>query len=205
MSLIAFAFVDGAYLRQRADEAQLPWVDPHGLAQRICASGLLITAGDEERGSGSGVVLHRVTYYDALADRDEDVPEELKSFWDQVELLPDTHLGFGSVRGIMSDKPRQKGVDTLISVDMVVGAFAKLFDMAILIAGDADFVPALREVGRRGLRTVVAAVPGKGLAADLRRCADRFVPIAPSASPLFPRLVGKEPHEGRTWGRGKPK
>src|SRR5207253_5397539 len=74
------------------------------------------------------------------------------------ELLPDTHLGFGSLRGGTGKKPpRQKGVDTLIAVDMLVGAFEKLFSVAILAAGDADFVSVVLEVRRRGVMVIVTA------------------------------------------------
>lgn len=43
-------------------------------------------------------------------------------------------------------KLKQKGVDILISVDMVIKAFLNHYDVAILIAGDRDFVPAVRAV-----------------------------------------------------------
>jgi uncharacterized LabA/DUF88 family protein len=92
--------------------------------------------------------------------------------------LNDTELGFASVRGGTRKRPpRQKGVDTLIAVDMLVGAFTQLFSVAILVAGEADFVPVVNEVKRRGVMIVVAAANDGSLSDDLRRAADRFYSI----------------------------
>ena len=90
-------------------------------------------------------------------------------------MQPDMHLGFGALRGLKR-KARQKGVDAQIAVDMLVGAFSGLFDVAVLIAGDADFVPVVEEVKRRGVMVAVAA-SASSLAEDLLRVADRHVPI----------------------------
>ena len=76
---------------------------------------------------------------------------------------------------------------------MIVGAFTEVYDLAVLVAGDADFVPVLDEVRRRGASVVVVAHKAS-LADDLLRAADRFVPIVTEAdriddfSPLAVRL-----------------
>jgi uncharacterized LabA/DUF88 family protein len=113
-----------------------------------------------------------------------------------VELLADTHLGFGFLRGNRPERLRQKGVDTLLAVDMLVGAVDKLFQIAILVSGDADFIPVVREVSRRGVLIVIAAEVSS-VSEDLRRCADRFVPIGPRVPSWFPPLQIDE----RTWGK----
>ena len=73
-------------------------------------------------------------------------------------------------------KARQKGVDTLIAVDMLVGAFSGLFDVAVLVAGDADFIPVVEEVRRRGAMVAVAGV-STSVSGDLRRVADRYIEL----------------------------
>jgi uncharacterized LabA/DUF88 family protein len=79
-----------------------------------------------------------------------------------------------------SKKPRrQKGVDVLLAVDLVVGAFTRIFDVAILVAGDADFLPAVQEARRRGISVVLAAFP-KTMSADLRAEVDRFADLTDS-------------------------
>ena len=92
----------------------------------------------------------------------------------------------GVVRGGTKRRPpRQKGVDTLVAVDMLVGAFTQLFSVAVLLAGDADFVPVVNEVRRRGVMVVVAG-ERKSIADDLVRAADRFVEIDPNGT--FPPM-----------------
>jgi uncharacterized LabA/DUF88 family protein len=92
-----------------------------------------------------------------------------------VELLDDVQLGFGGLRGL-AKKVRQKGVDTLIAVDMVVGAFSGVFDIAILVAGDADFVPVVEGVKKHGVMVTDVAT-SRTLSDELRRGADRYVEI----------------------------
>jgi len=108
--------------------------------------------------------------------------------------LPDPEIGFGALRG----RPRrQKQVVGLIAVDMMVGAFTNLFQVAILVAGDSDFVPVVNEVRRRGVMVVVAGVP-ESLAEELKRAADRVWPIQPMGTPEqteFPSLR----HEDKSW------
>ena len=65
----------------------------------------------------ANALLGRVTYYDGLPDDGEKSPHE--KYWSAIELLPDVHLGFGSLKGT-GRKVKQKGVDTLIAVDMLV-------------------------------------------------------------------------------------
>ena len=176
MAYHAYAFVDGAYLRAVAKRLGSPLVNPHSLLINAVHHDIIQDWCSKPFGK-PGVVLARVTYYDGIPDNEADVSDNLKDYWSQVELLEDTDLGFGSVRGGTKKKPkRQKGVDTLIAVDMLVGAFNQLFPIAILAAGDSDFVPVVTEVRRRGAMVAVLAEEGS-LADALRRAADRFVPI----------------------------
>jgi uncharacterized LabA/DUF88 family protein len=50
----------------------------------------------------------------------------------------------------------EKGVDVCIATKLVKGAMGNLYDVAILLSGDQDFVPALEEVRQEGKRVVVA-------------------------------------------------
>jgi uncharacterized LabA/DUF88 family protein len=192
----AHCFVDGAYLRRLADDAQTSWVNPRVLANNIVISEEIQTWGRSYRDRADASVLTRVVYYDARPDDDSSLSPKLREYWEAVELLPDTELGFGSLRGgIKKGTPRQKGVDTLIAVDMLVGAFTKIFSIAVLIAGDGDFVPVVNEVRRRGVMVVVAA--DDRVSDDLRRAADRFFRIGPGLeASRFPSLSVN----GKSWG-----
>lgn len=188
----AYGFIDGAYLRKLAEEAAVPLLDPKNVLH-VTLSGAMADFYDP--GSSDMVQLGRVVYYDAQSEDDSETPQSLRDYWSALELLPDTHLGFGWLRGKTRKTPRrQKAVDTLIAVDMLVGAFNELFPVAVLVAGDADYVPVIHEVKRLGVLTVVAAAPNS-IADELKRAADRFWAISPQLSFPYQSLgVG-----GRNW------
>ncbi|HJP95747.1 MAG TPA: NYN domain-containing protein [Candidatus Saccharimonadales bacterium] len=194
MPYIAYGFVDGGYLRKLAENVRKPLVSPRRLVDRVVLSPN-IQSWCSDPMTHRNVALARVIYYDARPDDDSEVEQDIKDYWDAIELLQDTELGFGSTRGGTKKRPpRQKGVDTLIAVDMLVGAFTKLFSVAVLVAGDADFVPVVNEVKRRGVMVAVAAAQDS-LSDDLKRAADRFFRIDLLSEADFPALQV----EGRSW------
>lgn len=174
---LAYVFVDGGYLRVLARETTRMLANPLVLANGLVHSTQIQTWA-YNRGVAENAFLGRITYYDALPDDPANQNVEVEKYWKAIELLSDVHLGFGSLRGLKK-KVRQKGVDTLMAVDMLVGAFSSLFDIAILVAGDADFVPVVEEVKRRGIMVAVAGSPGS-MSDDLRRAADRYIEVHPS-------------------------
>lgn len=194
----SYCFVDGGYLRGEAKRVGKPLVNPRSLAILIGFSNLVQQwtsprAEDDlkSRAQSWSVGLARILYYDARPDSENETPPLIEEYWREIENLSDTDVAFGALRG----RPkRQKKVDGLIAVDMLVGAFTALFQVAILIAGDSDFVPVVNEVRRRGVMVVVAGVDGS-LSPELRRAADRVWIIDPNAQGYFPPLH----KEGRVW------
>jgi uncharacterized LabA/DUF88 family protein len=82
----------------------------------------------------------------------------------------------------------QKGVDTIITMDLIRHSPARSYDWALLIAGDRDLVDPVRSVQDEGRRVVVAAPERAGVAIQLRRRADLFVTIdEPSLRTFFKR------------------
>ncbi|MFH1448717.1 MAG: NYN domain-containing protein, partial [Candidatus Micrarchaeota archaeon] len=58
-------------------------------------------------------------------------------------------------------KKKEKGIDVMIAVDMVENAIENRYDCFVLISGDADFIPALELVRKRGKRIFSASLePG---------------------------------------------
>jgi len=51
---------------------------------------------------------------------------------------------------------RQKGVDSLIAIDMLSKAFKKDYDEAILLAGDSDFTEVVKAVKDAGIKVAGA-------------------------------------------------
>lgn len=100
---------------------------------------------------------------------------------EQLEDLADT----AQIRlrlGILRDRPKkggleQKGVDTLLVLDMLQMAQQNAYDIAVLVTGDADFAEAADTVQRLGRQVSVPALEElHGLSKELRQIAD-FVPI----------------------------
>lgn len=55
----------------------------------------------------------------------------------------------------------EKETDVNLAVDMVVGAYEERFDVAMLVAGDTDYVRAIRAVQARGKRVVWCHLPAQ--------------------------------------------
>ena len=69
---------------------------------------------------------------------------------------------------------RSKGVDISLATDLLSHAFRASYDVAVLVAGDGDYVPLVDEVKRLGRLVCVAFFEGTGLSPDLRLRADSF-------------------------------
>ena len=169
---VAHVFIDGGYLRAVGRDNGCAWPNPSALAKKIVASST-VQSWSSNPVNNVNAFLGRATFYDALPENGANA--DLEEYWRTIELQDDMHLGFGALRGLKR-KARQKGVDVQIAVDMPAGAFGGAFDIAVLVAGDADFVPVVEEVKRHGVMVVVAA-ESQSLADDLRRVADRNLEI----------------------------
>ena len=183
---VAHVFIDGGYLRAVGRNQGCAYPNPSELAKRIVA-GPTVQNWSANPSSTVNTFLGRTTFYDALPESGTD--PDLEEYWRTIEVQEDMHLGFGALRGLKR-KARQKGVDVQIAVDMLVGAFGGAYDVAVLLAGDADFVPVVEEVKRRSVMVVVAAEP-TSMADDLRRVADRHVviPIPGDRNAWLPLIV----------------
>lgn len=68
----------------------------------------------------------------------------------------------------------EKGVDVLMAVDLVAGAYEDEYDSAILVSSDTDLIPALQKVRSKGKRVEYVGFsqkPSHGLIthSDIRR------------------------------------
>lgn len=190
MSFRAHAFVDGAYLRTRSEKAGKPLVDPRAVAKLVAYSDEVSTWCASQH-ILQNTVLSRVTYYDATPGGAA-IDARLLEYWGAIARLDDVDLGFATLRGGTVTLPaRRRSVDTLISVDLLAGAIAKLFDVAVLIGGGAEFVPAVNEVRRRGVMVAVGAAADSSLSDELRGAADLCVEFDPAGLPgHFPPIPG---------------
>lgn len=73
---------------------------------------------------------------------------------------------------------RQKGVDTLITLDLVRLAEQGAYSTGFLITGDRDLAEPVRAAQAMGRRIIVAHPDGDWIATELRHLADEVLPIS---------------------------
>lgn len=76
-----------------------------------------------------------------------------------------------------SERYEQKGVDTLIVLDLVRLAQRRAYDTAILICGDRDVAEAVRVAQDEGRRVIIAYPHGAGFSQELRHLADELIEL----------------------------
>jgi uncharacterized LabA/DUF88 family protein len=193
----AHAFVDGGYLRELADKLKVGWINPRVLCEGFVYHTQVQRWGQAGTHTEPNIGLTRIGYYDCAPAEGEQDPADVRGYCRAIEVLPDTELGFGMLRGKVR---RQKRVDTQMAVDVVVGAFTKAFSVAIIISGDEDHVPAIQEIKRLGIFVVVAGSKEvAGMSPELIRAADRFVEIGGLA-----RRATLITEGGESWPKKEP-
>ena len=125
--------------------------------------------------------LIRVYYYNAEVGRREE-PERYKDqqkFFSGVQAIPYTELRLGRLvyNNWPNSPPYEKGVDIQLATDMITHGFKNNYDVAILVAGDNDFVGALQAVKDNGKNVEVALFGKERTSVQLRNVADRVITI----------------------------
>ena len=120
-----------------------------------------------DRVVAQGAVIR--TYYYAAVQGDHPLVEEVEC------ELKDLQVGaprvFKKAQGA-----RSKQVDISLSVDMLVHATRRNYDIAVLVAGDADYIPLVRAVQAEGRGVHLWSV-SSGLAPALVRAVDHHTSI----------------------------
>ncbi len=76
---------------------------------------------------------------------------------------------------------QQKGVDTLIALDMVRLASRSAFETAIVISGDRDLAEVVRTVQDYGIRVLIATPNRASVASEVLQLADNVIDIGQDA------------------------
>jgi len=126
----------------------------------------------------SGRKLVRTYYYNAAvrADADPDRAKQQQRFFDRLQKIPyfDVRLGRLEPRG---NTFVEKGVDVGLAVDMLSMAVRDLYDTAVLVSCDGDYVTAIRAVQDMGKHVEVACFQK---AYHLKAAADKVIPLSTS-------------------------
>jgi uncharacterized LabA/DUF88 family protein len=125
--------------------------------------------------------LVRMYYYNAQVGHKEE-PERYKRqqrFFAEVTAIPYTELRMGRLVYINwpNTPPYEKGVDIQLATDMITHSFKNNYDVAVLVAGDNDFVGALQSVKDNGKNVEVALFGKERTSMQLRNVADRVITI----------------------------
>ena len=116
-----------------------------------------------------GRVSIRSNYYTCVQGDESSIESVCNALWEN-SFSP--HI-FKKLKGT-----RAKGVAIAVTKDMLAHAVDSHYDVAVLVAGDADYVPLVEEVKRRGKRVFVVYFSEQyGLSPKLRLAADRFIDI----------------------------
>ena len=125
--------------------------------------------------------LIRVYYYNATVGRREE-PERYRdqqAFFASVSAIPYCELRLGRLvyTNWPSAPPYEKGVDIQLTTDLLTHSFKNNYDVAILVAGDSDYVGALQAVKDNGKHVEVALFGKERTSRPLREVADKVVTI----------------------------
>jgi len=127
--------------------------------------------------------LLRVFYYNAPLDYSEnpDKYAEQQRFFEKIKNTDKVRLILSrlqkrKIKGTNKFYYVIKGDDIRIAVDMVKGAYENTFDVAILVSGDGDFVPAVNVVQEKG-KSVENAYFRQSLSWHLKQNCDKSIEL----------------------------
>ncbi len=125
--------------------------------------------------------LIRIYYYNARVGRREE-PERYRdqqAFFDSVSAIPYCELRLGRLVYVNwpNSPPYEKGVDIQLTTDLLTHSYKNNYDVAVLVAGDSDYVGALQAVKDNGKNVEVALFGKERTSRPLREVADRVITI----------------------------
>ena len=125
--------------------------------------------------------LIRIYYYNARVGQKEE-PEryhDQQKFFAGITAIPYCELRLGRLvyNNWPTAPPYEKGVDILLATDFITHSFKKNYDVAILVAGDNDYVGAIQAVKDNGQNVEVALFGKERTSMQLRKVADNVITI----------------------------
>lgn len=103
-----------------------------------------------------GRLLIGVYYYNAPLDRgyNFDIYRKQQKFFSELRRIPGFHVVLCNMRKIRQPDGTYefavKGDDIHLATDMLSFAYENVYDVAILVSGDGDFVPVIKKVQKLG-------------------------------------------------------
>ena len=155
-------FIDGSNLYYSFKKIGLDGIDFQKLIRLLTKNNLLIST----------------FYYNASLNRgvNEGKYWKQQKFFDELRKIPDFKVILCKLRKhkrLNGDYEFDvKGDDVHLAVDLVSGAYENLYDTAIIVSGDEDFVPAIRKVQKLGKKVINAYFKSSSSASLKKTCDD---------------------------------
>jgi uncharacterized LabA/DUF88 family protein len=125
--------------------------------------------------------LIRIYYYNAKVGLKEEPARyrDQQAFFASVSAIPYCELRLGRLVYINwpNTPPYEKGVDIQLATDMITHSFKNNYDVAVLVAGDNDYVGALQAVKDNGKNVEVALFGKERTSRQLRVATDKVITI----------------------------
>jgi len=142
----------------------------------------------------------RIYYYNARVGFKEepDRYRQQQAFFASVNAIPYTELRLGRLvyNNWPSVPPYEKGTDVQLATDMITHGFKNNYSVAILVAGDNDFVSAIQSVKDNGKHVEVALFGQEGTSRRLRSVADKVTNInARLLKDCWKETMSQKPYE----------
>ena len=157
-------FIDGEYFRKGLEEYGLPVM---GSLQKFKQLALRYFFS---RPFMAEVI--RCYWYDAEYDKNHEKCHEQADFFKELSNFENFEIKTGEVV-ISAEGERQKGVDVLIAVDMLTKSYENHYDIAILVAGDRDFIPLIKAVKDQAGKNVYGIYYSKHCSDKLKEIFDK--------------------------------
>ena len=158
----------GTFLRAYWYDARFEQGHDHADGQRRFFAALAQTPGIQLR--LGRIVEHRPWFEPGIRDA-------LRRTATSLGLEPSTVMEEFDRNWTFRPERRQKGVDTLVALDLVRLAARRVFDTAVLISGDRDLAEAVRTAQDLGSRVIVATPDRYCVARELIELADTVIEI----------------------------
>ena len=110
----------------------------------------------------------RSYYYASVVGDDERLSEIKTRLW---------RIGFHPEVFKKQKNRKSKGVDITLTKDILFHAFMNNYDMAVIITGDADYLPVIEEIKRQGKLLYLVFIEGTNMDQNLIQSADLFETI----------------------------
>ena len=161
-------FIDGANLYKGiTNQGGKAWDATHIDLQALCSQ-LIDTSSHR---------IIRIYYYDAVFKQEWDLAryQSQQQYFHRLQSQNNVELRTGRLEGYPSNL-REKGVDVLLSVDLIRFGLSNSYDCALLITADGDYVPAIQLVKDMG-KIVCNSYFQNRASFHIRKICDQFIPL----------------------------